>query len=851
MRFLLGLQSMQTLLNNGDDLYERGQFSEALHRYELALQKEDAHSSQAARIQHKIGLTLSQLGDSFKSMNCFQVALKIFQDSDDLGPGSQDAAETTAQMIRILDKIRLESGVGERKFVKGAESTHVGVDVGMNLLEWADYKEAEKTLKECLAENGNDDAKSSAVTEDEKVKAICTLGKLSQAQGRYDEAKRLYLEALKNAKQIAGPESEIDEQIVESIAGYAEILRKSGDLWQAEALHKKVRSMLLVLKDKMDDSDSVISEEVSIEHDLRLAVSHTQLGCTYFELRRYDSGLGEHQAALQIRLRHVDGNDALVSESLNYTAETLCALKQYPKALPLSMHAVAIRFREFGPSHPAYAHSLCVLARCYRGVGRSSAAGPLVDRCLDICGATFEDPLHANFIPNLLLRGDIYSEFCNFDEAIKSYTRARNCHTANFKIGQREHILEEISTKLLEAKSKSNGSLSSGGVCTDDRERERAGVPIIVITDVGRDIDDAMALILLASLKRMLLVRPLAVITTLPPEQDRARLARSILDSLGLHDVPVGIGTQIDMPDEKLNLSCFEGVHVGQNDFEWGDVLMSRVLRDAKDCSVKILCIANLKDVSALMVKHKDLCCAKVKEIVLMGGAIIQDGNLQPDPLAFNNHTHIQSANHVFAECLHHNIATTSVSRLAAYDLQFEVSWFDKLQQSQHQLAKRIRELNYKAMETLWRRCHVPPWLRFPGRGLPKRCTRDWFIDFFDVEIDKNTSVPLWQSTSKVFLYDVLTLIASIDGYRDLYFTPKCVTIGGTPHRIIGYLDDDGKRRGCVVNQDHLLKEVQELVKHALEISLEGMVPLSADGETAMSKNETPINENGGGVKVA
>lgn len=139
-----------------------------------------------------------------------------------------------------------------------------------------------------------------------------------------------------------------------------------------------------------------------------------------------------------------------------------------------------------------------------------------------------------------------------------------------------------------------------------------------------------MALILLASLKRMLLVRPLAVITTLPPEQDRARLARSILDSLGLHDVPVGIGTQIDMPDEKLNLSCFEGVHVGQNDFEWGDVLMSRVLRDAKDCSVKILCIANLKDVSTLIVKHKDLCCAKVKEIVMMGGAIIQDGTFNP-----------------------------------------------------------------------------------------------------------------------------------------------------------------------------------------------------------------------------
>ena len=785
---------------------------------------------------------MSQLGDSFKSMNCFQMALKIFQDSDELGPGSQDAAETTASMIEILDKIRLESGVGERKFVKGAESTHVGVDVGMNLLEWADYKEAEKILKECLVENDNGDTESSAVTDDEKVKAMCTLGKLSQAQGRYDEAKQLYLEALKNAKQIAGPESEIDEQIIESIAGYAEILRKSGDLWQAEALHKKVRSMLLV------------SDEVSTEHDLRLAVSHTQLGCTYFELKRFDSGLGEHQAALQIRLRHVDGNDALVSESLNYTAETLCALEQHSKALPLSLHAATIRFQEFGPSHPAYAHSLCVLARCYMGVGRSSDAGPLVDRCLDICSATFEDPLHANFIPNLLLRGDIYRTFGNFDEALNSYSQAQDCHLANFKVGQREQVLEEIKTKLLEAKTKINGSLSSNEGSTDDHEG--AGVPIIVITDVGRDIDDAMALILLASLKRMLLVRPLAVITTLPPEQDRARLARSILDSLGLHDVPVGIGTQIDMPDEKLNLSCFEGVHVDRNDFERGDVLMARVLRDANDCSVKILCIANLKDVSEFIVKHNDIFRAKVKEVILMGGVTIKDGDLQPDPLAFNNHTQLQSANHVFAECLQHKIATTSVSRIAAYELQFQISWFENLQQSQHQLAKRIRDLNLKAMKTLWRRCNVPTWLRIPGKGLPKRCTKDWFIDFFDVEIDKVTSVPLWQSTSKVYLYDVLTLIASIDGYRDLYFAPKMCDKGGTLHSMIGYLDDDGKRRGCVVNGDHLLKEIQELVAVALAKSLEGMVPLSTDGlstdglstdgETATSKSKTPINESGG-----
>ena len=48
-----------------------------------------------------------------------------------------------AQILKIVAEIRVQSGVGERQFVKGENGNVPTLDVGTNLLEWGEYKQAE------------------------------------------------------------------------------------------------------------------------------------------------------------------------------------------------------------------------------------------------------------------------------------------------------------------------------------------------------------------------------------------------------------------------------------------------------------------------------------------------------------------------------------------------------------------------------------------------------------------------------------------------------------------------------------------------------------------------------------
>lgn len=612
--------SAKALIEKGDDAVEAGDDEEALNNYNKALERERQSASgdsiQAASILHKIGLTLARTGDSFAAMNSFEEALKIRQER--LGPGSEDAAETTKQMLKILDEIRQQSGVGERKFILGDCGSVTSFDdtnnvsLGTNLLEWGEYQEAETVLKKCLQtiNDGGDEYKNT----DEKIKVLEAVAELDRAQGKYDEAKEMYLEVLKTAKKMSTVSNEeVDISIINSIAGYAEILRKAGDLWQAEALHRKVRNMLIHHAKHSEDTDT--------ETDLNLAVSHTQLGCTVFALEKYDDALQEHQSALKIRLRLLEITDALVSESFNYCAETLCAMGREAEALPLSLQAVDIRAREFGDKHPAYAHALCILSKCYHGLDRSRDAMPLIEKCLEICQSVFSEN-HANIIPNLIVKGDILRAVGELEKSLSTYQRAESIHNANFKEGQRKFQLEECKKKIADVKAALKdevGSCASQSI-KNGENKISGGTPVIVITDIGRDVDDALAIVLLASLKKMFILNPLAVITTLNPDEDRACLARAILDSLAMEDVPVGIGTDVAGPEEEIALHCFTGVTALKPfHFERGGTLISRVLAKSEYKSVKLLCIASLRDVSELIVKQQQLFRTKIKEVIFMG----------------------------------------------------------------------------------------------------------------------------------------------------------------------------------------------------------------------------------------
>lgn len=69
------------------------------------------------------------------------------------------------------------------------------------------------------------------------------------------------------------------------------------------------------------------------------------------------------------------------------------------------------------------------------------------------------------------------------------------------------------------------------------------GTPLVVVSDAGQDLDDEMSIVMMRNLQSRGLVNLCGIVATLSPAFDRALLIRGTLDMLGLHDVPVGVGS--------------------------------------------------------------------------------------------------------------------------------------------------------------------------------------------------------------------------------------------------------------------------------------------------------------------
>ena len=211
-----------------------------------------------------------------------------------------------------------------------------------------------------------------------------------------------------------------------------------------------------------------------------------------------------------------------------------------------------------------------------------------------------------------------------------------------------------------------------------------------------------------------------------------------------------------------------------------------------------------------------------------------------PDETAFNNSCDLGAARHVYAECQQHNVPTTTLSRHCAYGCPLNVTFLDNLQKTHHILAGEIRTANLKALQELWKKVNMPAWL--PGRGkLPARCNREWFLEFFKVDVDDTTytSTEPWKNCS-LFLYDSLAMINTVEAYSELHFTPKCYKIDGTVHKVMGLNADVS----CVANSEYLVNEIEGLLSQALKVSLKGM-----DSPPPKKKSESSNGKDSYGEK--
>jgi hypothetical protein len=137
---------------------------------------------------------------------------------------------------------------------------------------------------------------------------------------------------------------------------------------------------------------------------------------------------------------------------------------------------------------------------------------------------------------------------------------------------------------------------------------------MILISDPGQDLDDEMSYIMLRHLVEENLVDLKGIIATLAPSFDRARLCRGTLDLLGLHQCPVGIGSDGGDLEGNHTAKSFEesaASYMPATASEScatltpGRGLMYRLYHEAAPRSLTLCIIASLKDAALFLRDHE------------------------------------------------------------------------------------------------------------------------------------------------------------------------------------------------------------------------------------------------------
>ncbi len=166
------------------------------------------------------------------------------------------------------------------------------------------------------------------------------------------------------------------------------------------------------------------------------------------------------------------------------------------------------------------------------------------------------------------------------------------------------------------------------------------GIPIILDTDIGTDVDDAFAL---AMAVREPEIELLGVTTVYGDVSLRARMARKLLNLLGRPDIPVAAGLGQPLHDGKnLYWGGWEGkgfLTPADTDLPYDprpgvDLMRDLILQSSE--KVTLVGIGPLTNLGVLIRDYPD-CHPKIKEIILMAGSLAEkdeEWNVQCDPEA-------------------------------------------------------------------------------------------------------------------------------------------------------------------------------------------------------------------------
>mmetsp|Transcript_35423 Transcript_35423/g.43745 ORF Transcript_35423/g.43745 Transcript_35423/m.43745 type:complete len:382 (-) Transcript_35423:777-1922(-) len=216
----------------------------------------------------------------------------------------------------------------------------------------------------------------------------------------------------------------------------------------------------------------------------------------------------------------------------------------------------------------------------------------------------------------------------------------------------------------------SNGECEDGGNSQEPAQVEIGGVdpvPVMVITDIGADIDDTLATLVLLGAKR---VKVVAVVTSVNDGRKRGALMRGWLRKLGVADEDVPILPSLDC-NGKAGCHTPEGFPpIEEAALGKVEETPNRILQIAKfyGPELVILGIAPLTPLGAAIRLDTTGVLKTIKRIYLQGNVHVNQkaGILKPDTLAYNFRMDMDAANIVF-DSLQLFVPFTLLGKFAAF----------------------------------------------------------------------------------------------------------------------------------------------------------------------------------------
>jgi len=307
---------------------------------------------------------------------------------------------------------------------------------------------------------------------------------------------------------------------------------------------------------------------------------------------------------------------------------------------------------------------------------------------------------------------------------------------------------------------------------------------VLIVTDINKDPDDLLMLIMAAALHKRGKINLLGVITTSGCDSvtlNRAKYARGILNALDA-DIPVcaGSGKQYESVEATTSMNMFvdtqevrgfvkEGSRVEVKPLEF----LRRCLEQVDDKTLSLLCVAGMTDVARLMIAERQLFLDKIEKIAVMGGVTFDDKDKVGLSNAYNNLCDFSAAELVKGFSIDNNIRTLVVDREAARKVSVDIEFYRTLLAGGHPVGVHAYNVQSEAFKEMINGIQN-------GTNL-KRHTMEWFFEKFttitlsDYDKFRNADPALIVNmVDRQNLYDPLTLMALVESeFKDMFAIDK------------------------------------------------------------------------------